>query len=374
MQPPRQHSRVNLTELKAQIAKKVGAGGSKQYFYYLNRFLSLKLNKSDFDDLCLKILGRENIPLHNQLIRSILINATTSKTPPPATKDAVSKPGICTSGKDSDNNHIPNGSHHANTAQPSSFANGGDMLLPISPKKARTGLRERKSGDRKSTLGFNGKTNFAPQPPNDFNAVPENLSVLRRCTGANRSLNLEDEKETSSLPTSPIRAPLGVPFCSVSAGGAARRAAGGSSGGYMGSFFSDGILSDSVSLRERMEHIALGNGLEGVSLDSADLLNRGLNLYMKRLISSCIELVGSRQGHEVTQNKQHGYPKPVNGVRPGYKNLVHSSGKLSEVQEQRNHCPISLRDFRVAMEMDPRNLGEDWPLLMEKICVKSFEE
>ncbi|GER54138.1 transcriptional adapter 1 [Striga asiatica] len=366
MQPPRQHSRVNLAELKAQIAKKVGPDGSKQYFYYLNRFLSLKLNKSDFDNLCLKILGRENIPLHNHLIRSILINASTSKTPPPA------KSAIHTGSKDSDNNHIPNGPHHANTAQqPSSFANGVDILLPISPKKARTGLRDRKSGDRKSksTLGLNGKTNFTPQPPpNDFNAVPENSSVLRRCTGENRSLNSEKEKEPSSLPMSPIRAPLGVPFCYK-----------GSSGGYKGSFFSDGVLWDSVSLRERMEHIALGKGLEGVSLDSADLLNRGLDSYMKRLISSCIELVGSRKGNEVSKssssvNKQYGYSKPVNGVRPGYKNLVQSSGKLPEVHEQINYCPISLRDFRVAMEMNPRNLGEDWPLLMEKICVKAFEE
>jgi hypothetical protein len=31
-------------------------------------------------------------------------------------------------------------------------------------------------------------------------------------------------------------------------------------------------------------------------------------------------------------------------------------------------------DFKVAMELNPQQLGEDWPLLLEKICMHSFED
>ncbi|GER49115.1 4-hydroxy-3-methylbut-2-en-1-yl diphosphatesynthase [Striga asiatica] len=371
MHPPHHHhSRINLAELKAQIVKKLGPDGSKQYFHYLNRFLSLKLNKDEFNNLCLKTLGRENIPLHNHLIRSILKNACTSKTPPPS-RDHISKPGIQINCKDNN----------------TSTVNGGDMLLPISPKKARTGLRDRKSVDRRSSLGLNGKTNFAPPQPlsSKFNAISENgvckSSVLKCSTGFSApSCSEQDEPvlDGPSLPRSPIRAPLGVPFCPVRAGGARRAQTG--SGGHTGPFSKDGILWDSVRLRERMENIALAEGLEGVSLDSADLLNHGLDSYMRRLIRSCVELVGPSQRSEVTRNgivmnKQCGYQKLINGIRPGYHNLVQSSGKALEVEEQRKNCrAISLRDFRVAMELNPQKLGEDWPLLLEKICINAFEE
>jgi hypothetical protein len=46
---PHQSSRVDLVELRTQIVKKIGVERSKKYFYYLNRFLSQKLSKSEFD-------------------------------------------------------------------------------------------------------------------------------------------------------------------------------------------------------------------------------------------------------------------------------------------------------------------------------------
>ncbi|KAK6127917.1 hypothetical protein DH2020_038346 [Rehmannia glutinosa] len=414
MQPPHHHSRINLAELKAQIVKKLGPEGSKQYFYHLNRFLSSKLNKVEFNKLCVRIVGRENIPLHNQLIRSILRNACSAKAPPPANhREGVSKHG---SGKDvSADGYQQNGSHTI-TIPPSGspgLPNGIDML-PLSPRKARTGSRDRRSGDRRSALGPNGKTSFASHPYggvtqlSDFNAVLENgdlnppdicrpvqqpenesgvrganMSVVRRysdnsapsCSKDQTELVVRDDGKDFSA-RSPLRAPLGVPFCPVSTGGARRALPPPSSDRYIGSL-NDGVLSDSVTLRERMEQIALTQGLEGVSMDSANLLNHGLDSYLKRLISSCIELVGSRSGQELTKNnanKNHGYTKLVNGVKPGYQNLVQNSGKISGVQEQRTQCPISLQDFRVAMELSPRKLGEDWPLLLEKICINAFEE
>ncbi|EYU24561.1 hypothetical protein MIMGU_mgv1a010455mg [Erythranthe guttata] len=312
MQPPRHNSRISLADLKAQIVKKIGPEGSKQYFYYLSGFLSLKLTKVEFNKLCLRIIGRENIPLHNQLIRSILRNACTAKTPPPPPPPPNQK-------EESSKHILPQQVGNKATSAENS---NGDML-PLSPRKARTVIRNRRANVKKTT--------FAPlAPAGDLDASLENGPHLESCA------------------KSPLRAPLGVPLCPVSIGGARRFVPGGG-GSRCNSTLESGVLSDSVKLRERMEQIALANGLEGVSLDSANVVNHGLDNYIKGLLKSCIDLVGSR--------KNHIYGKLVNGVKPG-----------------QQYQPISLQDFRVAMELKPQRLGEDWPLLLEKICTLAFEE
>ncbi|KAG6383095.1 hypothetical protein SASPL_157165 [Salvia splendens] len=420
MQPPHHYSRINLAELKAQLVKKVGPEGSKQYFYFLHMFLSLKLSKVEFNKLCLRIIGRENIPLHNQLIRSILRNACSAKTPPPANqKDDVSRHGVHLAGKDMSTDSLLQNGSHANVAQASGspcLSNGGGDLLPLSPRKVRTNIRDRKTGDRRSALGPNGKASFATHLPaatlsSDFGAVLENgdlnppdmrrllkqsgseneilapnaakMSIDRRsldvsapsCSKDQTELIVSDDGNEASA-RSPLRAPLGVQLRPVSIGGAHRALPLSRSSRCLGSY-SNGSLLDSLTLRERMEQIALVQGLEGVSVDSANILNHGLDAYMKGLIRSCIELVGSRSGHETTENKPNKHPsymKLINGVKPGHQYLMQHSGKTMEVQDQRSQSPISLQDFRVAMELNPRKLGEDWPLLLEKICTHAFEE
>ncbi|KAG8388188.1 hypothetical protein BUALT_Bualt02G0099800 [Buddleja alternifolia] len=390
MQPPNQHSRINLAELKAQIVKKLGPEGSKQYFYYLNKFLSLKLSKVEFNKLCLRILGRDNLSLHNQLIRSILRNACSAKTPPQISSKDVSIDG-----------YLQNGSH-IGTAQgcgSPGLPNGGNML-PVSPRKARSGARDRKTGDRHSALGPTVQANFAPPLSSGFNFMENgdmSRGLIQRAGNENgisgpaladlsvtrRSLDglapvyskdyvvRDDMKEASAR--SPLRAPLGVPLCPVSIGGAHRGLLPASS-----RCIGDSLL-DSLTLREQMEQIATSQGLEGVSVDCANILNHGLDSYLRGLIRSCIQLVGARSGHELTDNnnnthKQLTYMKPINGVKPGFQYQMQNSVKPLEVQERRTHCPISLQDFRVAMELNPSQLGEDWPLLLEKICTNAFEE
>ncbi|KAG6413242.1 hypothetical protein SASPL_125950 [Salvia splendens] len=421
MQPPHHYSRINLAELKAQLVKKLGPEGAKQYFYFLHMFLSLKLSKVEFNKLCLRIIGRENIPLHNQLIRSILRNACSAKTPPPANqKDDVLRHGVHLAGKDMPSDSLLQNGSHANIAQASGSPclsnGGGDMLLPLSPRKVRTNIRDLKAGDRRSALGPNGKASFATQLPaatlsSDFGAVLENgdlnppdMRSLRKQSGSEneifapnaakmsivrRSLDVsapscskdqtelvvsDDGKEASAR--SPLRAPLGVQLCPVSVGGAHRALPLSSSSRCLGSY-NNGSLLDSLTLREQMEQIALVQGLEGVSVDSANILNHSLDTYMKGLIRSCIELVRPRSGHESTKNKTNKHPsymKLINGVKPGHEFLMQHSGKTMEVQEQRSQSPISLQDFRVAMELNPQKLGEDWPMLLEKICTHAFEE
>jgi hypothetical protein len=53
---PQQSSRIDLVDLKAQIAKKFGVNNSKLYFYHLNGFLNNKLGKSQFESFCIRAL------------------------------------------------------------------------------------------------------------------------------------------------------------------------------------------------------------------------------------------------------------------------------------------------------------------------------
>ncbi|KAL3512016.1 hypothetical protein ACH5RR_024733 [Cinchona calisaya] len=425
MQPPQQHSRINLAELKAQIVRKLGPEGSKQYFYYLDRLLSLKLSKVEFDKISVRILGRENIPLHNQFVRSILKNACSAKVPPPSHDNDIVKSITAFGSKEtSGDDYQQNGSHNAavQASNPQGLSNGD--ILPLSPRKARTVFRDRRAGDRRSALGQlpNGKTNFSSQhleikESSEFDLILENGishpsdlqgSVQHRQGLAQQAENVQEAsvhhpvkfsaiKGPQDVPVSvhskdqievldvgdgkdvharnQLQAPLGVPFCPVSVGGA-RRALPIASSSKCVSTFNSGVLLDSVTMKERMEQIAASQGLEGVSMDCANLLNNGLDVYLKGLISSCIDLVAARSGHEAIRNKKHQAPmKLVNGVRPGYLYQMQSSSRPLEVMpEHRSHCPISLQDFRVAMELNPQQLGEDWPLLLEKICAHSYEE
>ncbi|KAL4559842.1 hypothetical protein LXL04_031988 [Taraxacum kok-saghyz] len=306
MQPPQQHSWVNLAELKNQIIRKLGPERSKQYFDYLNKFLNLKLTKVEFDKLCIRTVGREAIPLHNQLIRTVLRNACT-KVPLGNKKPSDGAP------------YHQNGSNPVTTRgapNPLTFPNG-DIL---SPKHRKT-----RTGTRRSALGPNGKTNYSsPSSPLDTRkAVQHHQEVIQQP---------DDHGVVSGR--IPLHAPLGIPYCPVSIGGV-RRAPPIRSVGVSDT----NRLLDTIALRARMESVAVTQGVQGVSVDCANAVNNGLNVYLKGLIRSSFELSGARLGHE--------------SVKTG---------------------PISLLDFRVAMEINPRQLGEDWPVLLEKICARAFEE
>ncbi|XP_047943262.1 uncharacterized protein LOC125190106 [Salvia hispanica] len=425
MQPPHQHSRINLIELKTQIVKKLGPEGSNQYFYYLQKFLNLKLSKVEFEKLCLRVLGRENMSLHNQLIHSILRNASCAKSLPPAChKNDASKHGMHVGIQEfRSDGYQQNGSHivMAHASGSPGLSNGGD-ILPVSPKKTRSGFRDRRGGDRRSALGPNGKTSFPPLVAATTQPILENGDL--KLPGSEISVQeAEDERENMAShsakmpavrksPDSPtgvhskeqmelvgnhsrkeassrsvLQAPLGVPLCTASIGGACRALPSASSCRSIGTF-DDNTLLDSHVLSDRVENIALAQGLKGVSVDCANVLNHGLDSYIKGLIRSCIELAGARSGHESTMNSSNKSPTPVkldNGVKPGHQHqmpngrthpnqMLNNGADKYQMQEQKVLHKISLQEFRVAMELNPRQLGEDWPLLLEKICTHAFEE
>ncbi|KAF8097546.1 hypothetical protein N665_0286s0055 [Sinapis alba] len=304
--------RIDLAELKLHIVKKVGAERCRKYFYYLGRFLSHKVTKSEFDKSCHRLLGKENLPLHNKLIHSILRNASLARSPPPT---------------------IPN--HNSN-----------DDHVWVA-------LR-----DRPSPLGPNGKVESQPHCRDD-NSGSKNMENGEPCRYADERggvlldkgkvaapVSRDEERGRLTLSTSSVVAPLGIPFWEASLGGARRTVPVSNRADFI-SCYDSGGLSDTEMLRKRMESIAVAHGLGGVSPECYSMLNSILDAYLKKLIKSCVDLSGARS---------------TNGNRSN--NLQQPSDTR---QEQH---PVSLLDFRAAVELNPSQLGEDWPLLRERLLMQ----
>ncbi|KAL5974038.1 hypothetical protein ACLOJK_030700 [Asimina triloba] len=429
--PPRSiQQRINLADLKGQIVKKIGLERANRYFYCLSRFFGHKVSKSEFDKLCYLTLGRENLALHNQLIRAVLKNACYGKVPPPVYEKEIPKPakggGLRSPSKDEGYQQI--GPLQSPTSTPFIWGNGD---LPPSPRKGRSAIRDRRIGNRPSPLGPNGKTDLAmhqhvaaaeeavqkgiiengelnscdlqrpvdhhqglaEQPENErdssllllkrqrANRLTQDAAASAHSKSSTDAIVVEDPETAEQVGAiistkRPLQAPLGIPFCSASVGGARRSSTAASCS--FASCIDRGELFDSETLRKWMEQIAGAEGLDGLSLDCANLLNNGLDAYLKRLIKSCIELVGARSGgesikHSVQKRQPNG--NPINGTWPGHHMHAQSSTRFPDpIQETRSWCPISMLDFKVAMELNPQQLGEDWPQLLEKICLYSYEE
>ncbi|CAA6662320.1 unnamed protein product [Spirodela intermedia] len=412
MSPPPHHSRTDLSDLKSQITRRLGPERARRYFGFLNRLLRQKLSKCEFDKLCFATIGSENIPLHNQLIRSILRNAHQARTPPPTVHDknipkldgAAVKKSIS----------LNDGSHPSpvSTPIPPVWSNG-DILAP-SPRKSRS--TNRRTKDRPSPLGPNGKMDAIarlPMPSDEANIrenghlkkpvnrlivglteLPMKIQRVEKPSPRDKSsvqnkdsvdvAVVEDGQEVEKTEViqydrGPIRAPLGIPFCPASIGGARHLAP--SPPCASTSFASNrcsGELCHTEALKKRMEQIAEAQGLGGVSMDCANLLNNGLDAYLKRLIRSCVDLVGTRSGNEAMKQpafKQQAHVRNPSGIWQGNQAHVQNGvGSLEGMQESRSNHSVSVLDFRVAMELHPQQLGEDWPLLLEKVCHRSFEE
>lgn len=417
---PEKSSRMDTGELKIQLIKKVGPERFKKYFYFLNRFINQKLSKSDFDKSCYRILGRENLPLHNQIIRAILSNACTAKAPPPPVHDVGPAKLATVAGRSStipDNGHVQAvvpGHNHSAVAP--IWSNG--VVLPLSPRKVRSGMRDRKFKDRPSPLGPNGKADstshqstatedsggkiaengdltacdyqrtlqqprgLAEQPEREERLLmkkPADVVGFVPRKGQNNIAAVEDGEEVEQasrlkLSQRPLLAPLGIPFCSGSSGGARKAIPVASIGDYV-TFSDNDELYDSETLRRRMEQIAVVQGLGGVTLECANTLNNMLDVYLKRLVRSCVQLVAPRSTSDTSKHhvqKQQIHCKPINGVWPS--NHLHMQSGGGPVEDQRVCHSISLHDFKAAMELDPQQLGEDWPSLLEKISMQAFEE
>uniref|UniRef100_A0A2C9UVG4 Transcriptional coactivator Hfi1/Transcriptional adapter 1 n=1 Tax=Manihot esculenta TaxID=3983 RepID=A0A2C9UVG4_MANES len=231
----------------------------QKYVDLLTKFLSLKVNKSDFDRLCTGTVGRENVLLHNLLLRSIIKEAQFFKTLP--TKESKAKGDL--SGK------VPN----------------SDFLQ--SPCTGRSILSACKFRDHHSTLGPHEKSHTTAfedsVPKNQEQSTTELLSMCSRppCSVEDG----EEDDQAAGSPNicsrSPIRAPL-VLYNDLA------------SSYYMGTCQKSGELPDSNSSRKRLEHKLEMEGIK-VSVDCANLLNNSLDVYLKGLMNPCIGLAGGKR-------------------------------------------------------------------------------
>eukprot|EP01018_Ginkgo_biloba_P037240 Gb_32111 [translate_table: standard] len=411
MPPLQQQSRINLAELKAQIVKKIGPDRADKYFGHLTKLLSRKLNKVDFDKLCYMTIGKENIGLHNHFIRSIFRNAHQAKVPPPRRETFRFLKGV---------ERKPNSAYVDNddVLAPPIWCNGDPFA--VSPRKGRSGGRDRRSRDRSSlfrptalqgVVMENGHSKspdlsrpsqlisasgVAELPETGLNSsiLPQlkrpRLKVMASPEQVSEALkveievvDVEDEEVVEKVDDgstvwvgTPLRAPLGIPFCPGSVGSARKLPCGGLMSRVPPTLeqlcLDSSELPDTETVRRQMEHLATAEGLQGVTVDCANLLNHGLDAFLNRLIKSCIDLKGrpghKQQGHALCRQVHCKFPQNVISVSPCHSVQAHNTcTSINAMQKEESRLPFSFRDFKMAMELHPQHLGEDWPLQLEKI-------
>ncbi|KAK9077212.1 hypothetical protein SSX86_005548 [Deinandra increscens subsp. villosa] len=322
-----QYARIDTLELKALLYQKIGQQRSEKYFSLLNKLFSLQLSKSDFDKFCIRTIGRENLPLHNRLISSIVKNAALAKVPPPTIKKVASSLNVKVS----------------QAPQRNSLQTLYGDAFPLSPRKSRS-PRDRRFKDRFSPLGPNG-----PKLLQEVHQSPTELHSLGSRPPV-EVLSVEDGEEVGSgspgiQSRSPVTAPLGISLKL----GPARKSLHHNSSSRPRTITCENSyeLPDSRHLRGRLEEKLECERLT-ISDDCVNLINVGLDAYLKRLMEPCIGLL----------------------ARARSKNGQTAPGSY----RQRPRTPaVSVLDFSVAMECDSSKLGACWSTQYERLCFNTFQ-
>ena len=355
MPGPRHCPRISTFELKRQIERKIGRQRAEMYFDLLTRYLSSKLSKSEFDSLCVGLVGRENISLHNKFIQAIIRNACVSKTPP----EKYSKMEGLLNGK------VPNG------YQISSLQSICRDAFTQSPRKGRTpSFRDRQFKDRPSPLGPHGKShNLACEDSvpkvQEQQSATELLSLGSRPPLEVNSVEDGEEVEQAAgspgiYSRSPVTAPLGISLNNKRT----RKLFGHGSTSFLRTetCYFTGELPDMNCLKKRLEQKLEVDGLN-VSSDCVNLMNNGLDAYLKRLIRPCLSLAASRSEQKHHSQVHHQGISVPNGMMP-----------MTYAQRANNSFSVSMLDFRAAVELYPTLLGEDWPIQLERFPLRAPED
>ncbi|KAL6851519.1 hypothetical protein ACP4OV_020452 [Aristida adscensionis] len=364
-----QGTRIDVREIKSMIVNRIGPERTKKYFQHLEGFLSSCLSKNEFDKLCLVALGRENLPLHNHLIRSILHNASRS-CGPPIINDPKLVRDITSSG-------------HA-LVRPVWEDDGG---LNQNVKENRP-LNKRENIIQKSSLDHheiraNGVHNLGDPKRCAQSQQSEHVEpLLKRMRVEKQPFNLHESLHSSSpsgmtsrenlgqeiiyQSQGPVQVPLGIQLRPASFGRAQKPLTCDSitSNDTFDACLELGELCDTSSVKKRMEKIAEAEGLEAVSMECADLLNNGLDVFMKQLIGSCLELVKARSQHGKQRHealKQLLSRKLINGVSlPN-----HIPGLSGIIPSETNS--ISMQELKTVIKLSPHLLRVNTSLVLEKI-------
>ncbi|ONH91872.1 hypothetical protein PRUPE_8G141100 [Prunus persica] len=357
MVPNQSYTRIDTLELKGLIIQRIGHQRAEKYFDLIRRLFSSKISKCEFDKFCNRTIGRENVHLHNRLIKSIIKNACLAKVPP---LTGIKKGGSTLNVK------------VANGCQKNGFQSVNADAFPQSPRKGRSPVnRERKFRDRPSPLGPNGKPqNLASEEfiskALEQQSASELLSLGSRppveVASVEDGEEVEQDAGSPSIQSrSPVTAPLGINL------GGSRKALPNVS--LCSTYHPEtcqncGELPDTRSLRSRLERKLELEGVS-VSVDCVNLLNNGLDAYLKRLIEPCIQLAGTRHGNEHLKQLSGSYP---------YKDGLNGMSLPRNMQRERKSTYVTVSDFSTSVELNPQILGADWAIQREKIVLCASEE
>ncbi|KAG7014950.1 hypothetical protein SDJN02_22581, partial [Cucurbita argyrosperma subsp. argyrosperma] len=349
-------SRIDTSELKAMIYRKLGHQRSEKYFDQLKKLLSLKINKREFDKFCIQIIGREIIPLHNRFIKAILQNACVAKTPP-----------VLRSTRKVDSNlsvKVVNG-YQRSCLQ----SLHGDAFLS-SPRKGRSPVsRDCKIRDRPSPLGPCGKPQNIAIEELAFKAQEQQSATELHSLGSRPPVDMasvEDGEEVEQVAgspgvqsRSPVTAPLGISMNFVGSGKTLSNISVGRRNCHVTTCQNGGELPDTRLLRTHLKQKLEMEQID-ISVDGVNLLNNALDVYLKRLIEPCLSFSRSRcERLRFTDNQ------PITGSRIALK---------EQYRHRAQRLNASLLDFRVAMQLNPEVLGRDWMSQLEKISLRASEE
>ncbi|XP_041000327.1 uncharacterized protein LOC121246289 [Juglans microcarpa x Juglans regia] len=154
--------------------------------------------------------------------------------------------------------------------------------------------------DHLSPLGPYGKNHSVAFEESLIPTFQEKLSTVEMLSfGSKPPDSVEDGKEVDQASGSPsfyskslIRAPLGI---SLKTKGMRKVLWSGSMTAiFTGTYQNEGELPNTSSLRKRLEQKWETEGVK-ISMDCANLLNNGFDVYLKRLINPCLDLAGSRK-------------------------------------------------------------------------------
>lgn len=338
---------VDTLEQKLQIERRLGSVKACEYFNLLTRFLSFKISKLKFNKLCIAIIGRDNVRLHNQLIRSIIKKACLPKLPTSRNGRVECSLSV----------KIPNGN------QKSDLQSLCRDLLQ-SPRKMRTpNLRDRRFKDRSSPHGPQEKNHSIVCEDSVLKIHEQQGTADLYSVGSMPPLSADDGEEVNQDSGSPldysrslITAPLGIPTNRKGVRKVSFNVLACSSA--TSTCQDSGQLPDTSSLVKRLEHKLEMEGVK-ICVDSANLLNNAVDVYLKRLIKPCLDLAVSKSVDKIGGQIQHG---------------LSGSSNNRYVQKPSETVSASISDFRTAIELNPVILGEDWPLHFEKVFLRESEE
>lgn len=415
MPPFQQYSRINVQDLKAQMVKRVGPERASQYFDHFKGYISLRFNKTELDKLVVLTIGKENIGLHNQIIKAVLNNAIKSETPPQSSLVLdTSKPVKGVRRKPLLQFATSNDASIAGKSPTSVWENGN--MCAESPRKERSGAFDqtisidRHTGGKNSLVDLHrpfehieGAAEQSEADPSDGTVrlskrpriiVPPSspdgnmgFSRVEQLSSSRTADSKHEEAHHQQWESGFVRAPFGTPFYGNNVGFTTKmpfiRLAGSFPQlppvkGAEEEFVYSNDLPSTELLQRHMEYIAALEGLEGVNQDCVEIVNQGIDSFLKQLIGACIDLVKSRSGMQQGSQADRQVDSSSANLS-SVKRVKQFSGaepysRKELMQEASLFQPtVSFLDFKLAMDLNPQQLGHDWPSQLEKIHLYSFD-